>query len=131
MQGEGRLHELLQLRDPPHGRELLEHLLNVFADGGIAGEKAVIGIQTGSLRMVVTRAEMNVPLERSTLATHDENHLGVRLVPDDAVDNMRTRLLQHFGKLDVRLLVEARAQFDDDGHLLALARRIHQRLHHR
>jgi len=43
----------------------------------------------------------------------------VRLEADEAVHDVRARLLQHAGPFDVRLLVETRFQLDQRDDLLA------------
>ena len=63
----------------------------------------------------------------SELLAHDEQDLGVRLEADEAVDDVRARLLQHAGPFDVRLLVEARFELDERDDLLARFRGLHER----
>ncbi len=53
----------------------------------------------------------------------------MRLQAEHAVDDLRARMLQPLRPVDVRLLVEARHQLDDDGHFLAAPRRLDQRFH--
>jgi hypothetical protein len=53
----------------------------------------------------------------------------VRLQPDHAVHDVRARALEQLRALDVRLLVEARAQLDHDRDLLARLRRVAEREH--
>ena len=65
------------------------------------------------------------------LAPHDQQQLRVRLVAHDAVDDVRTRLLEPHRQVDVGGFVEARAQLDDGGDLLAGPGRVDQRLHER
>jgi hypothetical protein len=43
----------------------------------------------------------------------------VRLQPDESVDDVGARLLEHAGPLDVGLLVEARLQLDERDDLLS------------
>ena len=50
---------------------------------------------------------------------HDERQLAVGLQPDQAVHHVRAGLLQLARPGDVRLLVEARLDLDQDEHLLA------------
>ena len=44
--------------------------------------------------MIVARAEVDVAFQPATLAAHDQRHLAVRLVADDAVDDVRAGFLQ-------------------------------------
>ena len=53
----------------------------------------------------------------------------MRLQAEHAVDDLRAGVLQPLRPVDVRLLVEARHQLDDDRHFLAAPRRLDQRLH--
>ena len=83
--------------------------------------------------MVVTGPQVHVAAQGAArarlFAAHDHQHLGVRLVTDDAVDDVRTDLLELGRPADVGFLVEARHQFDDDGDLLAVLGGAQQRLH--
>ena len=53
----------------------------------------------------------------------------MRLQPDEAVHDVRARLLQHAGPFDVGLLVEPRFQLDERHHLLAGFGGLHERRH--
>ena len=59
---------------------------------------------------------------------HDQQDLGVRLEADQAVHDVRARLLQHPGPFDVGLLVEARFQLHERDDLLAGLGGLHERL---
>src|SRR3546814_52413 len=76
--------------------------------------------------MVVARAQVHVAAQLATLAAHHQQHLGVGLVADHAVDHLHARFLQAVGEAEVGLLVEARAQLDHHGDVLAVARSLHQ-----
>jgi hypothetical protein len=69
--------------------------------------------------VIVARRQMRSDAAR-LLAAHDEQHLRVRLEADDAVDHLHARFLQTIGEAQIGLFVKARAQFDDDGDVLAL-----------
>ena len=69
---------------------------------------------------------MRVAAQHAPFAAHDQQHLGVGLVVDDAIHDLHAGLLQAVGQADVRLLVEAGAQLDDRRHLLAGAGRLGQ-----
>ena len=56
------------------------------------------------------------------------DHLGVSLVADHAVHDVRAGFLQPVGELDIGFFVEARAQLDDHGHVLAGLRGGDQRI---
>ena len=102
--------------------------MQVLADGLVAGEQAVVRVGAGGLRVVVAGADVAIAAQHAFLAAHHHDQLGVRLVADHSVHDVRTGLLQAIRELDVRSLVEARHQLDDDGHVLAVARRLDQRL---
>ena len=78
--------------------------------------------------MVVAGAQVAVAADAPGLAPHDQHHLGVRLVADHAVHDVRAGFLQARGQLDVGFLVEARAQLDHDSDVLAGVRGRHQRI---
>ncbi|MCY1341494.1 hypothetical protein D9M69_274450 [compost metagenome] len=102
--------------------------MQVLAQRRVGGQQAVVGVQAGVAGVVVAGAEVRVAAQLAILATEDEHHLGVGLEADHAVDHHRAGLLQAAGELQVGFLVEARAQLDHRGDLLAVARRFHQRV---
>ena len=55
-------------------------------------------------------------------------HFACVFRPEEAVDDVRARLLEHARPVDVRLLVEARLELDDRRHLLAALGRADERL---
>ena len=112
----------LQLRRLHEARELHEDLVDIFTERLVGGQQSVIGVSPCGSRMVVAGAEVDVALEPAALAAHDERHLAVRLVADDAVDDVRAGLLQLARERDVGRLVEARAQLDQHGDFLARLR---------
>ena len=63
---------------------------------------------------------MDIAAQPGALAADDEQRLAVRLEPDQAVDDVRAGLLELAGPVDVRLLVEAGLDLDEDDDLLAL-----------
>ena len=73
---------------------------------------------------------MNVALQVTVLAPHYQRHLGVRFVPDHAMDHVRAHFFQPLCPVDVGFLVEARHQLEDHGYRLAITRRLHQQFHH-
>src|SRR3990167_7253986 len=66
---------------------------------------------------------------RAVLAPHHERHLGVGLVADHAVDDVRADLLQARGPIEIWFLVEPRHELHHHGHFLALACGVDQDLH--
>ena len=128
---ERRLGEAVELRRLGEARELQEQLVHVVADVVRAGEQAVVGVLARGAGVIVTGAEMTVAADTARLAPHDECQLGVCFVPDHPVHDVRADFLQPVGELDVRLLVEACAQLDDHGHVLAGIGRGHERIDQR
>ena len=128
VQRERRLQELLQATRPAHRRQLLEYLVHVLADGFVAREQAVVGVHARGARVVVAGSEMDVTPQHPAFATNHHAHLRVRLVPHDAVHDLRAGRLQLVREFDVGLFVETRAQLDDDEHVLAGVCGIDQRL---
>ena len=131
MQAERRMQEPSQLRHAREARELQEDLVDVLADRLVRGQQPVIGVEARRLRVVVARAEMAVAAQSLLLAAHDHHELRVRLEAENAVHDVGTGLLELVRELDVRLLVEARAQLDDHRDVLAGLRRFHQCAHDR
>ena len=128
VQLEGRLQEPSQARCLGEAGELQEDLMHVVADGLIGSEQTVVGVSAGGAGMVVAGAQVAVAADPLGFAPHDQHHLGVGLVADHAVHDVRAGFLQARRQLDVRFLVEARAQFDHDRDVLAGLRRRHQRV---
>ncbi len=79
------------------------------------------------MRVVVAGADVAVAADAVGLLAHDEQDLGVRLQPDEAVHDVHARLFEDAGPVDVRLLVEARLELDERDHLLALLGGLDQR----
>ena len=128
VQAERRHQQLGKPRCLREARELQEQFVHVLADLGITGEQAVIGITTRGARVVVAGAEVAVPSQAVGFATNDHGHLGVCLETDHTVHDVRASFLQSVRQLDVGFLVETRAQFDDDRHVLAGVRGSDQRV---
>ena len=93
----------------------------------VAGHQAVVGVQARGLRDGSCRCPVAIAPEPLVLAAHDHDELGVRLEAEHAVHDVRAGLLQLVRELDVRLLVEARPQLDDDRDVLAGLRGLDQR----
>ena len=128
---EGRLHQAVKLRGLREAGELQEQLVHVMADLVVAGEQPVVGVQARGARMVVAGAQVAVAADAAGLAAHDQRELGVGLVAHHPVHDVGAGFLQAVGQLDVRFLVEARPQLDDDRHVLAGIGRRDQRIHQR
>ena len=67
---------------------------------------------------------MDIMANAIGIAADDQKHFAMRLQPDHTIDDMRASLFQPACPLNVDRFVEARAQFDDSGHLFARIGRI-------
>ena len=86
---------------------------------GPAAEQAEVRVQPGRPVVVVAGPDVDVAAQAGALAPDDETDLRVGLQADEAVDDVGARLLELAGPDDVRLLVEAGLDLDEDDHLLA------------
>ena len=100
--------------------------MHVLAERDVGREQAVVGVGARRARMVVAGAEVHVAPQLAVLAAHDEHHLAMRLVADDAVYDVRARFLQLARELDVGRFVEASAELDQHRDLFACLRRRYQ-----
>ena len=105
------------------------NVVHVGADLFVRREQAEVGVELGRARVIVARRKVHIAPERALFAAHDEQHLRVRLVPDDAVDDVRPGFLEPLRPVDVRFLVESRHELHDRRDFLAAARRRDQDLH--
>jgi hypothetical protein len=128
MQAERRVQEFAQTRHPRQARELQEDLMDVLPDRFIGGEQAIVGVEPRGLGVVIAGSQVAVPPQPLLLAPHDHHELRVGLESDDAIHHVCARLLELVRQLDIRFLVEARPQLDDDRHVLARLRRFSQRV---
>ena len=86
---------------------------------GRTGQQPEVHVQPRGLRVVVAGPDVDVAAQPGALAADDERGLGVRLEPDQAVDDVGAGALQLARPDDVRLLVEAGLDLDEDDDLLA------------
>ena len=112
-------------------RQVVEELADVGADFGVRSEQPEVLVDARRLGVVVARADVAVVPHAIVLAAQHERGLRMRLEADDAVDDVHAHLFERAGPPDVRLLVEARLELDDGGHLFAVLGGLNQRLHDR
>ncbi len=110
---------MLQFDHRSEAAQLLENLAHVLADASVLGHQSDVGVQPAGGLVVIAGGQVGVAAQHAPFAAHDQQHLGVGLVADDAVDDLHARFLQAVGQADIRLLVEACAQLDDHRHFLA------------
>src|SRR5689334_15339839 len=77
--------------------------------------------------MIIAGSEVNVGVQLSAFAAHDETDLGVGLELDEAVDDLHAGALEIARPFDVGSLVEAGLEFHQRGDGLARLRRLDQR----
>src|SRR4249919_1862833 len=126
VQGERGLQQALELDRRREAGDLLEDLVHVAADVRVGGEQAEVRVHTRGAAMVIAGAHVHVAAQLAALAAHDQQHLRVCLVADHAVNDLHARILQAVSEAEVGFLVEARAQLDDNGDVLAVARSLHE-----
>ena len=99
--------------------QVVEQVGHVGAELGPAGQQAEVHVQPGRLRVVVAGPDMDVAAQPGALAADDERGLRVRLEPDQPVHDVGAGPFQLARPDDVRLLVEAGLDLDQDDDLLA------------
>src|SRR5579863_866593 len=128
VQAERRMQELAQTGNASQSRQLQEYLVHVLADRFVGRQQAVVGVQPRRLGVIVAGTQVAVSPQALVLAPHHHDELGVRLEAEYAVHDVGAGLLQLGRYVDVRLFVEARAQFDDDGDVLPALRGLGERI---
>src|SRR5260370_5684340 len=81
--------------------------------------------------VVVAGADVDITPDLLPLSADDQGDLGVRLEPDDAVDDVDANLRERLSPRNVRLFVTARLQLDQGHHLLATLGGAYQRANDR
>ena len=71
VQAKRRVDDALHAGDLAQTGQLQEHLVNIVAQGRIAGKQPVVGIQPRGLGVVVASAQMHVVDQAVGLAAHD------------------------------------------------------------
>src|SRR5690606_9948366 len=90
--------------------------------------QTIIGIDSRIAGVIITGAQMHITHQFVIFPAHDQNHLGVSFVTDNAVDHDRTRFLQYIGDFNIGFLIETRTQFNDCGDFLAITSSFSQHL---
>ena len=84
-----------------------------------AGQQPEVRVQAGGLGVVVAGPDVDVAAQARALAADDRANLRVGLEADEPVDDVGAGVLELAGPDDVRLLVEAGLDLDEDDDLLA------------
>ena len=130
-QGEGR-HD----QSVPAGRgrktgDDVEQCGNIAHQQRIVGKIAQVGIEFRSFVVVIAGTEMDITVDAVFFAPDHQERLAVDLELGDAVDHVCAGLGQFHRPVYVVLLFETGFEFHQHGHLLAVAGRPDQGLHHR
>ena len=107
--------------------EVVEQVGEVGAEVGVGGEQAEVFVAVRGLAVVVAGSDVAVPPDAFGFLAHDEQDLGVRLQPHEAVHDVHARFFEDACTFDVRLLVEAGRELDERDDLLALFGGLDQR----
>ena len=86
----------------------------------VGGDERQIGVQLRRLLVVVAGAQLGDVLQPLVGLTRDAAYLRVHLEVAEAVDDVASRLFEALRPFDVVALVEAGAQLEQRGHLLAV-----------
>jgi len=75
-------------------RQDVEQVAHVRADLGPAGQQPEVGVQARRPRVVVAGADVDIPPQDRAFAADHQQRLGMRLEPDEAVDDVRPGVLE-------------------------------------
>ena len=109
----------------------IEDARHVAPDRRIGGEKRNVGVDARGDGMIIAGAEVAVGDQRAAFSPHHHRQFGVGLQFDEAEHDLRAGAFEIARPADIRLLVEARLQFDERGDRLAGFGRLDQRAHDR
>ena len=101
-------------------RHVAEELRRIAADRGARRDERQVGVELGRLLVVIARAELRDVLDTVVGLAGDAADLAVHLVIAEAVDDVASGLLEALRPFDIVALVEARAQLEQRGDLLAV-----------
>ena len=100
--------------------EGVEELRDFLAQIGVGGEETKVGVKAGGAGVIISSAKMEIMAQAVFIAADDHEHFAVGFEADQSVDDVDAGFFELAGPDDVVGFVEARAQFDEDGDLLAL-----------
>src|SRR4029079_18810332 len=104
---------------PGEAGQDVEEVRDVRPELGPAAQQPEVRVEPGGPVVVVAGPDVALQAQPGALTSDDEADLRVGLEPDEAVDDVGARLLELAGPDDVRLLVEAGLDLDEDDDLLA------------
>ena len=126
MQAFGRHQQLLRFF---HGFSLgkgLKHRCGFQTDGAVRRHEGQVGVEPGSLFVVVAGVDLGEILGFSVFPAGHEAQLTVHLEAVQTINHLTARLLQPPGPLDVVLLVKAGLELHQRQHAFAVFRRFDQ-----
>jgi len=116
----GREQKVMESRRARMTGEEIEECGEVLAERVAAREEPQIAVDAARPYVVIPGGEMTIAPQAVGLLPDDEARLAVSLEAGAAVDDVSAHLLERTGPADIRLLIEARLQLDEDGDLLAV-----------
>ena len=99
--------------------QVVEEIHHIVRNPRVAGEQADVGIEAGSLHMVVAGADVHIAAQTACFLAYHQRGLAVGLKTADAEGDVRADAFQFGRPVQIALLVEARLDFHDAGDLLA------------
>ena len=128
-QVEWRDHQLFEPGIRGEARQRIEQRRQLLGELRLGREEAQVGVNARRARMIIPGAQVRVMADAVLVPPHDQQRLAMRLQPHQPVHHVRARLLEHPRPVDIVRLVEARLQLHQRDHLLAVLRRVDQRLY--
>ena len=128
MHVERRHHQFFQAGITSQACERVEHGCHFLGQLRFAGEQTEVGINAGSTRVIIARAEMDIVPEAIGVAPDDEERFAMCLQADHTVDDVGAGFFQAPRPLNVRRFIKSRAKLNNCRDLFACIRRIDQRL---
>ena len=107
---------MIQVKD----RQVAEELRTVTSDSILGGDDVEIRILLRRSFVVITRSDVGDVAYLSILLQRYRDDLGVYLVVIDTVEDGTSCILQHFGVVEVVLLVKAGTELHDSNDFLAV-----------
>ena len=112
--------------------ECVEQPRYVVAELMVGGEETDVVVDARGDRVVVPCCYVYIATKlRGGFATDDKSNLGVRLEPNQSVDDMHPGPLELSRPRDVRLFIKASLEFDESGDLFSCLGCVDECLHHR
>lgn len=103
-------------------RDQVEQGPGVVGEVLARGQIGDIAVEARGRRIVIAGGQVDVATDHAELATDHQRDLAMGLEPDQAVDHVHARFLQHTRPRDVAAFVEAGLDLHDRGDLLAVFR---------